>query len=66
MQSMNFLAGLLLLFMPEERAFWVLCYVVEDLLEDYFVKRYNHREQNRMLSLAHMTSAANEAASLIN
>jgi len=37
---MNFLVGLLLLVMPEERAFWVLCFIVEDLLQDYFVRRY--------------------------
>lgn len=37
-QSMNFLVGLLLLVMSEEHAFWVLCYVVEDLLEDYYAK----------------------------
>jgi hypothetical protein len=35
---MNFLVGLLLLVMPEERAFWVLCFIVEDLLQDYFIR----------------------------
>eukprot|EP00026_Physarum_polycephalum_P004525 Phypoly_transcript_04546.p1 GENE.Phypoly_transcript_04546~~Phypoly_transcript_04546.p1 ORF type:complete len:598 (+),score=80.00 Phypoly_transcript_04546:350-2143(+) len=36
-QSMNFLAGSLLLFMEEESAFWMLVYMVEDLLPNYFV-----------------------------
>jgi hypothetical protein len=36
-QSMNFLAGSLLLFMDEETAFWMLVYMVEDLLPNYFV-----------------------------
>ena len=35
-QSMNFIVGLLLLCMPEDRAFNVLCYIVEDLLVGYF------------------------------
>ena len=36
-QSMNFIVGILLLHMAEEEAFWILRYIVEDLLEDYFV-----------------------------
>mmetsp|Transcript_29553 Transcript_29553/g.76298 ORF Transcript_29553/g.76298 Transcript_29553/m.76298 type:complete len:820 (-) Transcript_29553:1606-4065(-) len=35
-QGMNFLAGFLLLAMPEEHAFWTLVRVVEDFLPDYF------------------------------
>eukprot|EP00026_Physarum_polycephalum_P005356 Phypoly_transcript_05388.p1 GENE.Phypoly_transcript_05388~~Phypoly_transcript_05388.p1 ORF type:complete len:596 (+),score=59.49 Phypoly_transcript_05388:119-1906(+) len=34
-QSMNVLAGALLLFMDEEHAFWTLVYLVEDLLKNY-------------------------------
>eukprot|EP01101_Sappina_pedata_P008166 TRINITY_DN4481_c0_g1_i1.p1 TRINITY_DN4481_c0_g1~~TRINITY_DN4481_c0_g1_i1.p1 ORF type:complete len:753 (+),score=220.73 TRINITY_DN4481_c0_g1_i1:223-2481(+) len=39
-QSMNFLAGFLLLVMnsDEEKAFHVLCYVIEDILWEYFGK----------------------------
>jgi len=36
-QSMNFLVGILLLHTGEKDAFWILRYIVEDLLEDYFV-----------------------------
>lgn len=35
---MNYIAGFLLLVMPEEKAFVVLCYIVEHLLRDYFSK----------------------------
>eukprot|EP00850_Spirogloea_muscicola_P015091 SM000113S24047 [mRNA] locus=s113:135719:141922:- [translate_table: standard] len=35
-QGMNFLAGLLLLLMPEENAFWTLCGIVEDYLDGYY------------------------------
>ena len=35
-QSMNFVTALLLLFMEEEEAFWVLVTIVEDRLQDYF------------------------------
>lgn len=34
---MNFIAGTLLIFMEEESAFWILVYIVEDLLQNYFV-----------------------------
>jgi Rab-GTPase-TBC domain len=34
--GMNFLAGMLLLYMPEESAFWTLADIVEKYLEDYF------------------------------
>eukprot|EP01119_Soliformovum_irregulare_P013399 TRINITY_DN3555_c0_g1_i4.p1 TRINITY_DN3555_c0_g1~~TRINITY_DN3555_c0_g1_i4.p1 ORF type:complete len:1271 (+),score=446.37 TRINITY_DN3555_c0_g1_i4:64-3813(+) len=37
-QSMNILAGVLLMFMDEERAFWSLAQIVEDLLPNYFLK----------------------------
>ena len=37
-QSMNFIVGLLLLQMSEENSFSILCYIVEELLEDYFGK----------------------------
>jgi hypothetical protein len=33
---MNFLAGFLLLWLQEEQAFWMLVYLVEDVLLDYF------------------------------
>src|SRR3954452_9135577 len=33
---MNFLAGFLLLWTPEEQAFWLLCFLVEDVLPDHF------------------------------
>eukprot|EP00026_Physarum_polycephalum_P005111 Phypoly_transcript_05139.p1 GENE.Phypoly_transcript_05139~~Phypoly_transcript_05139.p1 ORF type:complete len:625 (+),score=69.95 Phypoly_transcript_05139:59-1933(+) len=36
-QSMNFVAGTLLVFMEEEEAFWMLVYIVEELLHDYFI-----------------------------
>jgi hypothetical protein len=35
-QSMNFLAALFILVMPEDEAFWTLAHVVEVLLPDYF------------------------------
>lgn len=35
-QSMNFIAAMLLLFLPEDRAFWVLATIVEDRLQEYF------------------------------
>jgi len=35
-QSMNFIAGGLLVFLEEEQAFWALCWLVEDLLHGYF------------------------------
>jgi hypothetical protein len=34
---MNFLAGTLLIFMEEEPAFWMLVYIVEELLSNYFI-----------------------------
>jgi Ca2+-binding EF-hand superfamily protein len=37
-QSMNFIAGGLLIFMEEEHAFWTLCWIVEELLSGYFTK----------------------------
>jgi len=37
-QAMNFLAGTLLLFMEEEEAFWMLVYIVEELLQNYFIQ----------------------------
>jgi len=36
--GMNFLAGFLLGWMDEERCFWTLCNLVEDLLPAYFSK----------------------------
>eukprot|EP00026_Physarum_polycephalum_P004232 Phypoly_transcript_04249.p1 GENE.Phypoly_transcript_04249~~Phypoly_transcript_04249.p1 ORF type:complete len:606 (+),score=54.11 Phypoly_transcript_04249:73-1890(+) len=36
-QSMNFLAATLLIFMEEEQAFWMLAYMVEELLHNYFI-----------------------------
>lgn len=33
---MNFLAGTLLIFMDEEEAFWMLVYLVEELLPNYY------------------------------
>ena len=35
-QSMNFIVGILLLHVSEEKAFWILRYLVEDVLEEYF------------------------------
>lgn len=35
-QGMNFLAGILLLLMPEENAFWTLSGLMEDYLEGYY------------------------------
>lgn len=35
-QGMNFLAAFLLLWTPEEQAFWLLCFIVEDVLPDHF------------------------------
>ncbi|KAL3825940.1 hypothetical protein ACJIZ3_021969 [Penstemon smallii] len=35
-QAMNFFAGLLLLMMPEENAFWTLVGIIDDYFEDYF------------------------------
>ncbi|XP_073157253.1 uncharacterized protein [Henckelia pumila] len=35
-QAMNFFAGLLLLMMPEENAFWTLVGLIDDYFEDYF------------------------------
>jgi len=37
-QSMNFIAGGLLIFMEEEHAFWMLSWIVEELLNGYFTK----------------------------
>ncbi|PRP80514.1 RabGAP/TBC domain-containing protein [Planoprotostelium fungivorum] len=37
-QSMNTIAGVLLLFMPEEKAFYTLCTIVEDYHVEYFGK----------------------------
>jgi hypothetical protein len=37
-QGMNFLGGLLLLFMQEEDAFWALDVLVDSILKDYFVE----------------------------
>lgn len=38
-QSLNFLAGAMLLFMEEESAFWMMCHVVEKVLPpDYYTK----------------------------
>ncbi len=36
--GMNFVAGFLLGWMDEERSFWTLCNLVEDLLPAYFSK----------------------------
>ncbi len=38
-QSMNFICGMLLLFLDEEAAFWLLAALVEELLPDYFTRR---------------------------
>jgi len=38
-QSMNFLAGILKIFMDEEKAFWMLSYIVEELLPFTFHDR---------------------------
>ncbi|GAM25043.1 hypothetical protein SAMD00019534_082180 [Acytostelium subglobosum LB1] len=37
-QSMNVVAGIMLLYMQEEAAFWVLCRVCEAFLHDYYVQ----------------------------
>eukprot|EP00004_Rigifila_ramosa_P008796 TRINITY_DN2015_c1_g1_i1.p1 TRINITY_DN2015_c1_g1~~TRINITY_DN2015_c1_g1_i1.p1 ORF type:complete len:382 (-),score=58.68 TRINITY_DN2015_c1_g1_i1:27-1172(-) len=37
-QSMNFLVALLLLFLEEEQAFWMLSVIVEDILPGYYSK----------------------------
>jgi hypothetical protein len=34
---MNFLAATLLIFMEEEHAFWMLAYMVEELLHNYYI-----------------------------
>lgn len=39
---MNFIAGGLLVFLEEEEAFWVLCWLVEHVLSGYFSKTYVH------------------------
>jgi len=38
-QSMNFIAGGLLIFMDEEQSFWMLCWIVENLLNGYFTEK---------------------------
>lgn len=39
-QGLNFLAATLMLWMPEEDAFWCLCAVIEDILGcSYFDER---------------------------
>jgi hypothetical protein len=50
-QSMNFITAMLLLHMPEERAFWTLAAVVEDLLPpEYFQGRmWGMRTEQRVL-----------------
>jgi hypothetical protein len=53
-QSMNFIAGMLLLFMAEEDAFWMLLITVEDLLPvDYYTKSMigTHVDQHVFLQL---------------
>ena len=35
---MNILAGVLLLYMAEERAFWTMICIIEELLQDYYGK----------------------------
>lgn len=38
-QSLNFIAGAMILFMEEESAFWMMCHVIEGLLPaDYYTK----------------------------
>ena len=38
-QSMNYIAGILLLIVEnEERAFWIFCAIIEDCLQDYFIR----------------------------
>ncbi|KAI4300209.1 hypothetical protein L6164_033610 [Bauhinia variegata] len=37
-QAMNFFAGLLLLLMPEENAFWVLVGIIDDYFEGYYTE----------------------------
>jgi len=45
-QSMNFLAAFLLLNMEEDRAFWVLAAIIEDILPDGYVReRSEHAAQ---------------------
>jgi hypothetical protein len=39
---MNFLAATLLIFMEEEQAFWMLAYLVEELLHNYYVQCMFH------------------------
>ena len=50
-QSMNFITAMLLLHMPEERAFWTLAAIVEDLLPaEYFQGRmWGMRSEQRVL-----------------
>ncbi|KAL9268414.1 TBC1 domain family member 9-like protein [Drosera capensis] len=35
-QAMNFFAGILLLLMPEENAFWTLVFIIDDYFEGYY------------------------------
>ena len=37
-QAMNFVAGTLLLVLQEDDAFWVLCCIIEDIVEGYYTK----------------------------
>lgn len=75
-QGMNFLAGLLLLFMPEESAFWSLAALVEQLLAgafpsvDVLLCLVNHsvvfcpvlyREQNMFCSVLFVTLCQGES-----
>ena len=50
-QSMNFIAALLLLNMEEDRAFWVLAAIIEDLLPDEFYTKnmVGSRAEQRVL-----------------
>ncbi|KAG6386333.1 hypothetical protein SASPL_155229 [Salvia splendens] len=48
-QAMNFFAGLLLLMMPEENAFWTLVGIIDDYFEGYFSQEMTESQVDQLV-----------------
>ncbi|CAN6581116.1 unnamed protein product [Malus baccata var. baccata] len=49
MQAMNFFAGLLLLLMPEENAFWTLVGIIDDYFDGYYTEEMTESQVDQLV-----------------